>query len=51
MEFLREIVAACSVNVSTETNSRRSDMSMPGARTIITLQMVQRLQDRNTWTS
>jgi hypothetical protein len=47
----REIVASCSVNVSTETNLRRSDMSTLGDGSIITLQMAQTLQGRNTWTS
>ena len=50
-EFLREIVAACVFGVSTETNPCRADMSVLGGGCIITLQMPQRLQERNTWTS
>jgi CheY-like chemotaxis protein len=36
-EFLREIVAACLLDISTETNLRRADMSVLGAGCIITL--------------
>jgi hypothetical protein len=50
-EFLREIVAACLLGVSTETNLCRADISVLGGGCIITLHVPQRLQDRNTWTS
>lgn len=45
------VSAACLLGVSTETNLCRVDMSVLGGGCIITLQMPQRLQDRNTWTS
>jgi DNA-binding response OmpR family regulator len=45
MEFLREIVAACLLSVSTEMRLRCADMSALSTGCIITLQMPQRLQE------